>query len=638
MPTEPAVSPRGRWHWLHTLPLAWLIVALCALLVAGIWLVTLQRIAAEREHAVAAALKANSNLAIAFEQQVFRTLKAAEQVTAFVREEYLRPGGTLDLSQWAARDVIRESMFNVISVVNASGTIVASTVEGNMGAVNYSDRAFFRAQQANGQDTLYINAPVLGRVSGRWQVPMSLRITRADGSFGGVVVLSVDPAHFTDFYREADLGARGLLELSGRDGIVRGRKIGAETSFGTQAKGLAWPSTAGTEEGGGRVDDGAALDGVARVISYRAVTGYPLMVAVGTALSDELAPVHQRRTVYLLMATGGTLVLLALSALLVLALIRRRAAVAALGASEALFRATFDQAAMGIVHIAPDGHILRANDKFCRLLGYQADELAQRSVFDLVDTDEGRVTARAFLERGLQQQGNGYAPEMEKTYQRKDGTRVWVNEALGVVRDRRANARLLVAVLQDITERKELEERLSHAALHDALTGLANRVMFQDRLNRALESARRRDWQVGVLYLDLDGFKEVNDGHGHTAGDALLQQVARRLEDCVRAEDTVARFGGDEFGILLTAVRHAQDCERVADKMLHMLAQPYGLQGEEVRISASVGLALFPAHGADMRTLVIAADRAMYAAKQQGKNCYCWAPSRALGQDFAPAI
>lgn len=177
--------------------LALAIALVCGVAIAGIWLTTLQRIASERTQAVAAALQANSNLAIAFEQQVFRMLKSAEQVAAFAREYYLQQGEGLDLQQWVGRYVIREPMFNIVSVVDAQGRIVASSLP--TGAVNYADRAFFQAQQHATSDSLYVNVPVLGRVTGRWQIPMSLRITQPDGSFGGVVVVSVDPVHFTDF-------------------------------------------------------------------------------------------------------------------------------------------------------------------------------------------------------------------------------------------------------------------------------------------------------------------------------------------------------------------------------------------------------------------------------------------------------
>jgi diguanylate cyclase (GGDEF)-like protein len=142
-----------------------------------------------------------------------------------------------------------------------------------------------------------------------------------------------------------------------------------------------------------------------------------------------------------------------------------------------------------------------------------------------------------------------------------------------------------------------------------------------------LESSRRYGRRAAVLYIDLDGFKAVNDSRGHAAGDALLQQVARRLEDCVRAEDTVSRFGGDEFGIVLATVNREQDCETVALKVIQALSMPFQLQGDAVSISASAGAALYPLHGTDAETLVAHADRAMYAAKHLGKNRFSWEPS-----------
>ncbi|WP_406625467.1 diguanylate cyclase domain-containing protein [Acidovorax sp. SDU_ACID1] len=621
---EGARSAALPWHARIDVPLTLLIVLVCGALIAGLWLTTLQRILSEREQAVAAAMKSNSNLAIAFEQQVFRTLKSAEQVAAFVREQYRREGSSIDLGQWVMQHVIRESMFNIVSVVDASGAIVSSSLP--TGHVNYADRAFFQAQQRAESDELYVSAPVLGRVTGRWQIPMSMRITRPDGGFGGVVVVSVDPVNFTDFYRQADLGGQGLLELAGTDGIVRGRKTGGQASFGGDAQGLAWFQRQAFDSEGGFVDGGEGVDGVARILSYRAVAGYPLMVAVGTAYDDEMAPVLQRRAVYLVMTACASVALLVFAAVLILVLRRQRAVADALRTSEALFRATFHQAAMGIAHIAPDGRILGANDKFCRMLGYSGDELRKRTVFELSDMDR-REEARQFLAHRLSAHAAVFSPEMEKTYRRKDGTVLWVCEALGVVRDIQGRPEFLVAVTQDVTARKDLEARLSHDALHDALTGLPNRVMFHDRLSQVLESARRYGRRAAVLYIDLDGFKAVNDSRGHAAGDALLQQVARRLEDCVRAEDTVSRFGGDEFGIVLATVNREQDCETVALKVIQALSMPFQLQGDAVSISASAGAALYPLHGTDAETLVAHADRAMYAAKHLGKNRFSWEPS-----------
>lgn len=610
-----ARAPRRRYRLATPLSLA---IALgCIAAVAGLWLVTLQRVAFEREQAVASAMQSNANLAIAFEQQVVRTLKAAEQVAAFVREQYLQQGTDINLRDWVARGVIREPMFTIISVVNEQGDIVSSSQE--TGAVNYSDRAFFQALQRSERDELFVSEPVLGRVSGQWRIPMALRIVREGGRFGGVVVMSVDPTNFTDFYRQADLGAQGLLELTGLDGVVRGRKSGGKVSFGADARGLPWFQRQAAAPEDDLIDAHGAVDGVPRILSYRSMAGHPLMVTVGSASSEVLEPVMQRRAGYLALAAGASVALLCFGALLIVVLARQRAVADALASSEGLFRATFHQAATGIAHITPEGRILRANDKFCRMLGYSLQELRQRDLFALSDEGE-REAVRRFLAQRLVAHSPVLSPEMEKAYRRKDGGLLWVYEALGLVKDAQGRPDFLVVVTQDISAHKELEMRLSHDALHDALTGLPNRVMFNDRFARVLESARRYGRRAAVLYVDLDGFKSVNDQWGHAAGDQLLQQVARRLEDCVRAEDTVARLGGDEFGIVLAAIDQVEDCEVVADKVLSAMAQPFVLDSAVAQVSASVGAGLYPRHGSDADALLAQADAAMYAAKQAGKN------------------
>lgn len=595
-----------------------LIVALvCAVVVLGIWLAALQRINFERRQAVAAVMNSNSNLAIAFEQQVYRTLKAAEQVAAFVREQYLRLDENINLRQWVEQGIIREKMFTIISVVDEEGDVVDSSHTATR--VNYADREFFTAQRNSAQDELFINRPVIGRVSGAARVPMSLRIFRPDGGFGGVVVVSVNPANFTDFYNQADLGSRGLLELTGLDGIVRGRKVGQEWAYGQDGGKLAWFQRQGVAPEGSFIDDGGMLDGVQRIISYRSLADYPMMVTVGTSYADELAPVLQRRTYYLAAAGVASAILPLFAGLLILLLDRRRKAADALQASEALYRATFHQAATGIAHVAPDGRILGANQKFHDMLGYGAGELTERMLVELSDPEYGEQVQRV-LERCASEYALGSSSEIEKPYRRKDGSLLWVCEALGAVRDARGRASYLVAVTQDITARKELEQRLSHDALHDALTGLPNRNMFYDRLNHALATARRHGGRAAALYLDLDGFKEVNDAHGHAIGDVLLQQAARRMERSMRAEDTVARFGGDEFAIVLSTISREQECGQVAAKLVHVLSQPYEIEGLIIHISASVGAAVFPVHGSDARALILHADAAMYTAKR-GKKC-----------------
>jgi diguanylate cyclase (GGDEF)-like protein len=178
------------------------------------------------------------------------------------------------------------------------------------------------------------------------------------------------------------------------------------------------------------------------------------------------------------------------------------------------------------------------------------------------------------------------------------------------------------ALAQDITLRKQNEERLVSAALHDPLTGLANRQLLADRVSLAIAHARRNKSALAVVYLDLDGFKEVNDTLGHDAGDRLLEMVGQRLVAAVREVDTVARVGGDEFAIVLWQVTGALDAASVASKLLKTVSKQYGVRGRTVKIAISAGVAIYPAHGDDAATLLKSADLALREAKDSGKNAY----------------
>ncbi len=179
---------------------------------------------------------------------------------------------------------------------------------------------------------------------------------------------------------------------------------------------------------------------------------------------------------------------------------------------------------------------------------------------------------------------------------------------------------------------KQLEHyssALESLALHDALTGLPNRRLLFDRLSLSIAHARRNSGSMAVMCLDLDGFKQVNDSMGHDAGDALLLAVANRLMDAVREEDTVARLGGDEFVIGLWEASHADAVARLAEKVVQSVSPPYRIQGRDVHITVSVGVAMYPTHGEEVETLLKSADLALYEAKRAGKNGYCIAVQRA---------
>ncbi len=206
-----------------------------------------------------------------------------------------------------------------------------------------------------------------------------------------------------------------------------------------------------------------------------------------------------------------------------------------------------------------------------------------------------------------------------------------VNSQTVVLHDEAAGTRLLAGTVQDITLRKEAEDRIRHLALHDSLTGLPNRQLFQENVEQSIALARRNSLLLAILFIDLDRFKIVNDTLGHSVGDELLKQAALRMQQCLRETDTVtrvpdmqldvvARQGGDEFAIMLTNLTQSDQAARVGQRLLAALARPFALGGQEISISASIGISIYPIDGSDVVTLMKHADAAMYHAKERGKN------------------
>ena len=295
----------------------------------------------------------------------------------------------------------------------------------------------------------------------------------------------------------------------------------------------------------------------------------------------------------------------------------RRQARMRLQESEAFFRLTFSQAAIGIALLSREGRFLRVNRKLSEIVGYSEIELLQRFFHqvthagDLLD-DRAIMASLAAGEIGDFQR--------ETRYVRKDGRIVWVALSASTMRDAVSGQLRLILAVEDISRRKQDEAALLRMANHDALTGLPNRTLLQDRLGQAVCKAGRAGRQVGVMFIDLDRFKQVNDTLGHEAGDQLIVEIARRLSGSLRESDTVARQGGDEFVVVLDDLAAPEDAALVAQKVLDRLFQPLLLCGREVVPTGSIGIAMYPRDGEDSAALLKAADSAMYRAKAIGGN------------------
>lgn len=285
--------------------------------------------------------------------------------------------------------------------------------------------------------------------------------------------------------------------------------------------------------------------------------------------------------------------------------------------------------AEGIITIGIDGRIESANPAAERMFGYGAGKLAGHDFGDLMPEEQRQEHGKQF-QTYLAGNTTLMGRTVEGLGQRPDGTRFAIE--ISVSELRHGKHRLFTAILRDISERKEAEDRIRRLAHHDHLTGLPNRNLLNDRMNHALARVRRHGGRMAVLYVDLDKFKPINDTLGHEAGDIVLREVASRLIGCVRSSDTVARVGGDEFVVVVEEIARPAEAARVARKILETLANPFTVRDHACHLGASIGVAVFPDDGYTMEEVCKAADVAMYRVKHSGRNGFCFFTE---GPDYA---
>jgi len=278
----------------------------------------------------------------------------------------------------------------------------------------------------------------------------------------------------------------------------------------------------------------------------------------------------------------------------------------------------YENALEGIIITDDKGTIQSVNRAFSRITGYEAEDAVGTNPRILQSGHHDQEFYREMW-RSLTQEGR-WEGEIMNRHKRGGIIPEWLT--ISSIRDQQDRITHYIAVFRDISERKRYEEYIKHQAYHDALTNLPNRLLFKERLDVALAQAKREGEMCGVFYLDLDGFKQINDSLGHDMGDQLLVAVAERLRTCARQGDTIARMGGDEFTLIIHRIKACDDAIVVAERVRQELNREFLVDGYDMRISASIGISLYPLAGLDGASLLKAADMAMYQAKRKGRNRY----------------
>ena len=558
------------------------------------------------------------NLALLSEENVLRSIGEMDKALLYLRrtiETTAEPRNYHALIN--TTDVLSELIVQM-AIIDDMGIMRASNVGPQPAPpTDLSDREHFRVHLGSDRDLLHVSKPLIGRASGKWSVQLTRRLTRKDGSFAGVVVASFNPSHFAKFFGNIDLGPSASYAIVGDDGVVRAAgDRGGDQRFklGQDIVGSALMPL--LSRGNGSFDEFDKATGEERLVTIRRITGYPLAVVISVDTPAVFAPSGANLGPYTLAG-----ILLSLMIVTVTWLARKSQQEVKLKARQ--LQLTLEHMSQGIMLVTRDMKIPIMNRKCVELLDLPEAFIMQPPNF--IELTQYQEERGEFTTAGLEAHQSpldvfgpldvaGKFDRYERT--RPDGTVLEVHST-------RLEDGSFVRTFSDVTRRMRAQSEADRLASEDALTGLANRRVLSEALDRMTRHINDDAEQTfAILYLDLDRFKIVNDTQGHAVGDLLLKAVAQRMRRSLRSTDLVARLGGDEFAILLHAANMEPFPEVVAQRMVDALSRPYDIDGHQLLIGTSIGIAVGPADGATTNDLLIAADLALYAAKAAGRGTY----------------
>lgn len=563
----------------------------------------------------AEARQAAANVAQTLALNVAARLKLADnalhatslQWQARLRSGPVAPGEVDNLAQ--AQQAVVPGLSDLLLVDDQGRTLNGPPVQALTGPA----REVFEAAQAAPARLALADVP--RQPAAGWGLLLARARLDADGRFAGAALGVLAADQLAQDFRHADLGLEGVAALRTRQLTLVARQAPRDGSavpgIGSRLSSPELRAALASRPDRGSFVARNAVDGVQRVTAYEAVPGYPLLMLAGLSTREYFAPWTHQAWVFGGLALGQCLLILTAAWAVYRAQarqVRARHEVAQLASERG---ALLDNELVPMVRLR-DRHEVWHNRALAEMFGYTHDELKGQSVRLFYPDD----AAYARAGRGYQHMPPSGRFRAQIPMVRKDGRRLWIDLS-GTFLPGGDTLWMMV----DITAVKEREEQARHLALHDALTGLPNRHLLQERLAFLLRDAERQDSPLAVCYLDLDGFKAVNDERGHDAGDALLRAVAQRLNDQRRGNDVVARIGGDEFVVVLSHLDAPDGEARAVERLMQCFDTPFAMpDGSTASVGASIGVALFPQHGREATALITRADQAMLAGKRAGKG------------------
>lgn len=493
---------------------------------------------------------------------------------------------------------------------------------GIISPINVGDRAYFLQQQNNPDAELVLSEPIFARLTHNWVFTLSRRITRPDGSFAGLVQAAINQEHFEKVLGNIDLDTGDLIGVYDLNARMIARLPSLPSQTGQTSHGISLQKFLQSGLREKSYEAVSPFDGIERIMSFRRVEGLPLVIIAGRAKSNILKEWNTKAVIY-----GFSTIGLVAAFLVLLSIWQRRyrdaEAMATMMSQSATEHASRLRALLDSI---PDQAWIKdqytrytaVNQAFADIVGKHKDDILGKRACDIWPDDN--IAQMNLSDQQLLQDGIAQSEEVSITLH--TGEEKTIEFLRAPVLDEHGNIVGIAGVGRDISARKRNEERIRHMAEHDALTDLPNRTLLSRQLAAAVADNLGNTCPLALLFIDLDHFKNVNDSLGHEIGDHLLIEVATRLKATLSEHDIVSRQGGDEFVVLLTRNQSESLTARQIEGILTSFSTPFTIQGHELSITASIGVAMYPEDGTDLGTLLRHADTAMYSAKKAGRNHY----------------
>jgi diguanylate cyclase (GGDEF)-like protein len=572
-----------------------------------------------RKNAEEEALRDAASYANNHADRLHRTIDAIDQMMRHVQFEWALSDGRMKIDDIEKFGLFASPAVYYITIFNQDGIPVLTTLP-ELKIISVADQPYFIAQKTATSDFLYISPLSMGRASQINVIQLSRRLFDKENKFTGIVTFSAAATFFTANYDLTVLGGKGLLGFLSRDNKVMVTRIGNTTSSVNMPRLFVNPPFSSTTNNS-FIEGKRFSDGRSRFVGWKDVRDYSLTAFAGLDAEEALAPYKYRYQSARQNTIWASMILASFTLLAMLVSIEMAWRKHQLSITAATYRLATEEGSEGIYIYQPvfdrsgaviDFRITDCNHRAAEFFKLRREALINRTVSSF----RTGINVQNFMHWLSEAWENGFYNGEVRVPKGSSLQISWAE-----IKILRSNE-LLAVRLRDISESKDHLSELERRSDEDALTGLPNRHWIQHYLPKAIARAAENKKSIALLFIDLDGFKKVNDTAGHAAGDEVLRLAAERLIDATRPDDKVVRFGGDEFVVILESVEGQSDGAHVAERIQQAFDQPFRVSNGTHPVGTSIGIALFPDDGPDAFALLEKADIAMYSVKTNGKHGY----------------